>query len=336
MVISCSYDYQPILIFLIFFVLFFGLRPISGVYFGDTANYANTYWCLQNYGVFNNIQGDEITKDILFYTIQVYCAHIMDVHLWFLLMICCYIIPMYKGCKQIDSKHGALLMLFSIGAFEFYAFAVNGVRNGIACSIVILAVAMLCKKKMMMAVVFSFVAVGFHKSTLLPIAAMFFTCYIKKPRIMFITWIGAIGVSLAFGEQIDALLSTISYDDRLSDNLQNDTADGVEIQHRFRWDFLLYSSMPIILAAYTIFKRKLYNMTYLLLLGTYMYANSFWVLAIRAMFSNRIAYLSWFIYPIVLAYPLYNFEVFKNNHSKKTAIILLGHFGFTTILWLLE
>jgi len=89
------------------------------------------------------------------------------------------------------------------------------------------------------------------------------------------------------------------------------------------------------LAAYTIFKRKLYDKTYLLILGTYMYANSFWVLAIRAMFSNRIAYLSWFIYPIVLAYPLLNFEVFKKNHSKKTAWILLAHFGFTTILWLL-
>lgn len=334
-VIERSFDYQPLLLFSVFFIIFYGLRPVHTGLMGDTVNYANTYELLQNFGVFNMEGGDEIGSDWLFYSIQRFCAQTMDVHLWFMLMMCCYIIPMYKGCKQIDIKHGALLMLFCIGSFEFYAFAVNGVRNGIACSIVILAVAALCKKKVVVAAILCFIATGFHKSAALPAAALFFTFFVRNPKYMFIVWLGAIGVSLAVGSQIDAMLSAMSYDQRLADNLQNDDADGQVMEHLFRWDFLFYSSMPIILAAYTIFKRKLYDKTYLLLLGTYMYANSFWVLAIRGIFSNRIAYLSWFIYPIVLAYPLLNFEVFKKSHSEKTALILLGHFGFTTILWLL-
>jgi uncharacterized membrane protein YobD (UPF0266 family) len=142
-------------------------------------------------------------------------------------------------------------------------------------------------------------------------------------------------LSLAIGGYIDSLLSAMTYDERLAQNIQGDDADGVVMEHRFRWDFLLYSSMPIILGWYTIFKRQMFDKTYLILLGTYIYANAFWVLAIRALFSNRIAYLSWFIYPIVLAYPLVNFPVFKKNHSEITAWILLGHFGFTTILWML-
>lgn len=332
-VIERSFDYQPVLIFSVFFIVLYGLRPMHYC-FGDTVNYRKSYELLQNFGVFN-MQGGEGGSDWLFNVIQKVCAGIMDVHIWLLLMMCCYIIPMYKGCKQIDKKHGALLMLFCIGAFEFYTFAVNGVRNGIACSIMIMAVAVLCNKKVMMAVVLSFIAVGFHKSVLLPAAAMFFTYYVKSPKYMFLAWIGAIGISLAVGSLIDALLSASGFDERLAGNLQNDDADGLVLEHRFRWDFLLYSSMPIILAWYTIFKRRLYDNTYLILLGTYVYANSFWVLAIRAIFSNRIAYLSWFIYPIVLAYPLLNFEVFKKNHSRKTAMILLGHLGFTTILWLL-
>ena len=226
-------------------------------------------------------------------------------------------------------------MLFCIGSFQFYTFSVNGVRNGIACSIMILAVAVLVKHRLFLAAIFSFIAIGFHKSAALPAAALFFTYYVRSPKYMFITWIGAICVSLAVGSLIDTLFSAISYDERLTTELQANDADGLVLEHRFRWDFLLYSSMPIILAAYAIFKRKLYDTAYLLLLGTYMYANSFWVLAIRAMFSNRIAYLSWFIYPIVLAYPLLNFRIFKKNHSEKTSWILLGHFGFTTILWLL-
>lgn len=334
-VIERSVDYKPLLLFSIFFTIFYGLRPISGRYFVDTANYAASYDMLQNFGVFN-IQGSEdMAKDWLFFAIEKCCAQIMDVHLWLMLMMCCYIIPMYMGCKQIDKKHGALLMLFCIGAFEFYSFAVNGVRNGIACSIVILAVAVLCKKNIYVAAILCFFATGFHKSTALPAVALFFTYFVRNPRYMFVAWLGAIGVSLAFGSQIDAMLSALNYDERLAGNLQNDDADGAILEHRFRWDFLLYSSMPILLAWYTIYKRKLYNNVYLILLGTYMYANSFWVLAIRGIFSNRIAYLSWFIYPIALAYPLLNFPVFKKYHSKKTAIILLGHFCFTTILWLL-
>lgn len=335
-VIGRSFGYKPLLMFSIFFIVIYGLRPVyTGGVFGDTANYATTYQMLQNYGVFNMQGADEIRTDWLFYTIQKICSEIIDVHLWLMLMMCCYIIPMYQGCKLIDKKHGALFMLFCIGAFEFYAFAVNGVRNGIACSIVILAVAALCKKKILIAAILCFIATGFHKSVVLPAAAMFLTYYVRSPKYMFITWFCAIGISLAVGGQIDAMLSSMSYDERLAANLQNDEADGQILEHRFRWDFLLYSSMPILLAWYTIFKRKLFNNTYLLLLGTYMYANAFWVLAIRAIFSNRIAYLSWFIYPIVLAYPLLNFEVFKKNHSKKTALILFAHFGFTTLLWLL-
>lgn len=242
---------------------------------------------------------------------------------------------MFAGCRNIDPPHGVLLMLFCYGAFEFYPFAVNGIRNGIACSFVIMALACLCNNKKTLAIVLSFVAVGFHKSTILPIVMMFFTYYINSPKCMYFVWAVSIIISLAIGGYIDNFLAMINYDQRLADNIQNNDADGLILEHRFRWDFLLYSSMPIILGWYTIFKRKVYNNTYLILLGTYIYANSFWVMAIRAIFSNRIAYLSWFIYPIVLAYPLLNFPVFKKQHSKKTAWILLAHFGFTTLLWLI-
>ena len=156
---------------------------------------------------------------------------------------------------------------------------------------------------------------------------------------MFYVWVGAILISLSLGETIANLISLISYDERLAEIALkgDDVADewGESLENRFRWDFLLYSSMPILLGWYTLFVRKIYNNTYLILLGTYIYANSFWVLVIRDLFSNRYAYLSWFIYPIVLAYPLLNLPVFEKNHSQKTAWILLGHFGFTTIMWML-
>lgn len=230
-------------------------------------------------------------------------------------------------------------MLFSIGAFSFYTYSVNGIRNGVACSFVILALGSMCSGKRVWPIVFSFIAISCHKSTALPLVCMFFTYFIRNPKLMYLAWFGAIALSLAFGETLGNLFSLLNYDDRLAANMQRgeDVAAewGEVLENRFRWDFLLYSSMPIILGAYTLFVRKVYNNTYLILLGTYIYANSFWVLVIRGLFSNRFAYLSWFIYPIVLAYPLFNLPVFKKDHSKKAAYILLAHLGFTISMWML-
>ena len=326
--------YGPILLFMVFYILFFGLRPIHWV-FGDTTSTAKSYELMHEHGVYNTY-GDEVAnKDVIFRTFMFQCAQVIDVHSFYLIIMFFYIVLMFAGCRKIDYRHGAVLMLFCIGAFEFYSYSVNGIRNGVACSIVIFAIALINKRNILWTIILSIVAIGCHKSTVLPVACMFFVYFVRKPKLMYLSWFGALLISIAVGDYIDNMLSMMSFDERLASNLQNDDADGVVLEHKFRWDFLLYSSMPILLGWYTIFRRKLLDRTYLFLLGTYIYANSFWVLAIRAIFSNRIAYLSWFLYPIVLAYPLLNLPVFKKNHSQKAAWILLGHFGFTTILWFL-
>ena len=53
-------NYGSVILFMVFFVLFYGLRPTVGVgqYFVDTGNYAKTYELIQQYGVFN-MQGDD-------------------------------------------------------------------------------------------------------------------------------------------------------------------------------------------------------------------------------------------------------------------------------------
>lgn len=335
--------YIPLIIFSVFYILFFGLRPVSYA-FGDTTIYADGYKVMQSYGVYSmTFQKDgsvdvseSVGSDWLFYSVMFLCAKVMSVNFFFLIVMYFYITMMFWGCRNLDYKHGATLMLFCIGAFSFYGYSVNGIRNGVACSFVILALARFCKGEKLWPAILSFAAIGCHKSAALPVVCMLFTYYVNRPKYLYIVWIGSIILSLAVGEYLSNMLTLLGFDDRLAENLQSgaDVADswGVEMESRFRWDFLLYSSVPIILGWYTIFKRKIYNNTYLLLLGTYMYANAFWVILIRSLFSNRFAYLSWFLYPIVLAYPLLNFPVFKTQHSKKTAWVLLAHFMLTTIL----
>ena len=326
-------------LFLLFFVFLYGFRPLASC-FGDTMNYVRSYQRMHDFGIYNVFGDLKADKDVLFNTLMFSCAQVMDVHIFFFIIILLYIVPMYLGCQKLDRTHVSTMMLFCIGCFIFYASAVNGIRNGMACSLIILALACLCKGQMFGAIVISLIAVGCHKSTILPVACMFFVRYVKNPHLMFLSWIVAILMSLSFGDYISNLISMSGVDPRIAQNFEVNSkgvgdVDGWIIETRFRWDFLLYSFMPILLGWYAIFKRKVYNNTYLMLLGTYIYANAFWVLAIRAIFSNRIANLSWFLYPIVLAYPLLNLPIFKKKHSKKTAWILLAHFGFTFVMFLL-
>ena len=66
----------------------------------------------------------------------------------------------------------------------------------------------------------------------------------------------------------------------------------------------------------------------------YLLSNAFWIMVIRASFSNRFAYLSWFIYPLVLAYGVIRLHIWKDQ-DRKAAIILLGHAGFTILMYVL-
>lgn len=330
--------YFPMIWVSLFFILFLGTRPISPV-FVDTVNYNTTYQMLQIYGILDADLPAEFDSDWLFYHFMALCAQFVDIPVFFAIVEFFYIVMIFVGCKKMDSWHGATLFLFCLGAFSFYSYSVNGIRNGVACSFVVMVLAGVCKGERFWPILLTFIAIGCHKSTALPLACMFFTYFVRNPKYMFSVWGGAIVVSLLFGEIITNFLSLMSYDERLAEigKTGDEIVDewGVEMENRFRWDFLLYSAMPILLGAYTLFVRKVYNNTYLILLGTYIYANAFWILVIRDLFSNRFAYLSWFLYPIVLAYPLFNLPVFEKNHSKKVALILMVHFGFTTIMWML-
>jgi hypothetical protein len=212
-------DYKPMIFFSLFFILLFGFRPISDI-FGDTVMYNASYKVFQTYGVTEGDLPAEMNSDWLFYWGMFYCAQVIDINYFLAIVMYFYIVMMFTGCRKLDSWHGATLMLFSIGAFSFYTYSVNGIRNGVACSFVILALGSMCSGKRVWPIVFSFIAISCHKSTALPLVCMFFTYFIRNPKLMYLAWFGAIALSLAFGETLGNLFSLLNYDDRLAANMQ--------------------------------------------------------------------------------------------------------------------
>ena len=180
-------------------------------------------------------------------------------------------------------------------------------------------------------------AYNIHRSTLIPISMAFMAILIKNRfSIVFPMWIASILISAVLGGTVENIFMNLGFDDRVDSYLTvNNSSIGAG--GGFRLDFLIYSMMPIIFGYYIVLKRHIKDGPYLLLLNTYTLANAIWVIVIRANFSNRIAYLSWFLYPIVLAYPLLKLNIWGQEQGKGLARIMLAQMGFTwfmqTFIW---
>ena len=141
-------------------------------------------------------------------------------------------------------------------------------------------------------------------------------------------WLFCIVLGLLFQEQFKTLFSGLINDERMASYLNAEVDKEMFSHTGFRWDFLAYSALPIIIGWFITSKNKVIDKTYAFILHTYIFSNAFWVLINTAAYSNRFAYLSWFLYPIVLIYPFCKF-IFLRNQSVILGILLIGMTAFT-------
>ncbi|MCQ2256431.1 MAG: EpsG family protein [Bacteroidaceae bacterium] len=323
-------DFPAYFLFVIL-ALFLGLRPSSYV-FGDTGNYGLDYKLLEP----NTPYELQFRGEWLFNNLKIFCKRMgWSVHYLFLIIEIVYIGLQFWTCKKLLWENSWIAMLFCVTAFSFYTYGTNGIRNGMGASLVLFGMALiLANKNYILGGLMFFLATGVHNSTYLP--ALCFVAsitFVRNPKWAIYLWIASILVSFSLGNVVIEMFRGLGFDDRLDAYLftkdKQYTAFGV-----FRWDFLLYSSVPVIFTWYVVMKRNIQDKVFNALACTYILANSSWVMVIRASYSNRFAYLSWFLYPIVLAYGLIRLHIW-DNQDRKVAIGLLLHFGFTFFMFLM-
>lgn len=350
----------PALIMICVYIIVIGLRPVSPR-FGDTVNYARTY--INTMPIFGEI---DFHKEWLFALFRTWCRSMgFTVNIFFLILEIGYLGLMFWAYKKALWENAWLAMLFALSAFSVFTYGVNGIRNGLACSVVTLAIVFAAKdKNYIVAGIMCFLALGIHKSTLLPIAAMVAALFvIKKPKLALMFWLISIPLSLVAGGPISNFFMGLGFDDRAEAYMSGDNAKYGDFSNTgFRWDFLLYSAMPVWLI-WCVVKRveqkrqemgcektveeeetgiygagiladpqsmRVFNV----IAVVYLLTNAFWVMVIKASFSNRFAYLSWFIYPLVLAYGVIRLHIWEDQ-DKKAGLILMAHMGFTMIMYFL-
>lgn len=312
--------------------LFLGLRPVSSS-FVDTIMYSISYERIEL--VFRPI---DLKTEWLWTNLTVFCKSIgLNINEYFLVIEIVYIGGMFVFAWKQMRKNLWLMMLFFLIAFQAYSFGTNGIRNGMACSIVLVALAFLAnaeesKFSKFLAFLLLFFAFGIHRSTMLPIVAALATYfYVRNTKLAIRFWLASIAISLAAGPIIEQFFVSLGFDDRMANyssvNMTEDLA-----QHfsgtGFRMDFLLYSSVPVVMIWYVTRYRHFTDRAYTMFANTYLLCNAFWIMVIRSTFSNRFAYLSWFLYPVVMAYPLLRMNLWKDQ-DRRTALIFFFYSGFT-------
>lgn len=321
-----SNNFIPSLVISLVFAIWLGMRPLSGYYFGDTSNYAQQF-DLFKFGI---IPEPEDSGEWIWLRFMYICSQVMDVNGFFTLVDLGYFGFTLWACIRFTPNNVLVSLLFVMGAFSFYTYGINGIRNGLACSIVLLIFSYVNGKKrdLIIAGILSFIVINIHRTTILPLGMMVVSLWcLKKFKTAYTFWILSILISLVAGGAVTSLFASLGFDDRLS---YLSTLDEDKFSHTgFRWDFLIYSMMPILLGYYVVIKHGIYDKTYLLLLNTYTLTNAFWVMVIRANYSNRFAYLSWFMYPLLLAYPLLRLDIFGKKQGTRLTQIMLAQIGFT-------
>ncbi len=328
-------DYLWSLLLSILLALWIGTRPTDaiGMGYGDSVNYARTYELMaaNDLSLSTAVFGSEWLWQLMM-IVCIQCS--LDVSSFFLIVAVGYVMTATWAMKKILPTRPYLGFLFLISSLMYYSFSVNGLRNGLACHMILLALAFFMDDRWSVAALIAFLAIGVHRSVLLPIvAALVAWKLIREPRYAIYFWLLCIVLSLYGGDLFMNFFASFGYDDRMSTYTSGDLADHRDMFSAtgFRWDFLAYSAVPIALTWLVNILRKKRDGWFNIISVTYILCNAFWVLVIRAEYSNRFAYLSWFLYPVVISYPLCNMKAWRNqNHV--AGLTLLLYFSSTFIM----
>lgn len=311
-------------VLVLFLIVFIGFRPVSHLYFGDMGNYVIYYNFLYegtNF-VFDWNAENKIFSNLLAWWGSKYLGYTS----FFVFIASIYFGTAYLGLRKLFPTHRLTAFLVFLAAFSTFSYGTNGIKAGAAASLFIFALGYRDNLKVCIPLVL--LSWGFHHSMVMPIVAFVVTLFFKKTKLYFAGWFFCLLMALGHVSAFAHLFADVSGEG--TDYLMGSGGDGT--RGGFRLDFVVYSAIPVFIGWYAVMKKRIrVSEMYLNLLNLYLCLNGIWMLCMYANFTNRIAYLSWFLYPIVLIYPFLN-EQWGYNRYKKFALVMLGHLGFTLFM----
>lgn len=253
----------------------------------------------------------------------------ISVDFFFFILACIYFILAAWACVRLFEKNALIAFAVFMGAFSTFSYGVNGIKAGAAASIFLLALSYWENKKI--AISLLFMCLGFHHSMIMPIGAFFCSLFYRKDKHYLYLWVICLMVSAAHVTSIMTSLGELLVD-KDEHGASYLFAEGeAAYLTGFRLDFILYSAAPVIIGYIAIFRHSFVNKTYSFIWRTYLLTNSVWLLCMYASYTNRIAYLSWALYPFVLLFPFVHENSSMNRKANVKKVVYL-HLAFTVFM----
>ncbi len=297
-------------------ILYLGLRPISFA-FGDMGVY--------NIEFKKYVAGAsfDARKDLLFEGMKYFFAKYLTAKSFFFTCAFFYVYLLYLATKKMFKDYWFYAFLMLIVAFTFWAYGSNGIRNGLATSVFVYA---LSRDKKYAVYILLLISYFIHKGMFIPIFGFIVASNFSNIKWYLFAWFSAIPLALFFGGFWHSFFLGLGMgEDKLDTYLGSfdQVNAGVELVVGFRWDFLIYSFSGVFAGWYFIIKKGFNDVFYTKLFNIYLMANALWILVIRANYSNRFAFLSWFLLGLVILYPLLKSRIVTNQHAVIVRIILV-------------
>lgn len=313
-------------VLVVFLILFIGLRPVSGRYFVDMANYVMHYDVLYDGTTF---VFDWDTENKIFDNLFAWWGSMrLGYTSFFVFVAAIYFGGAYLGLRKLFPNHRLAAFLVFLAALSTFSYGVNGIKAGAATSLFILAMGY--RENLKVCIPLVLLSWGFHHSMIMVVAGFVLTLFVKNPKWYLFGWslcllLAAAHVT-AFAQFFSGFTTEHGAEYLLTEGGNEGTKGG------FRIDFILYSAMPVLVGWYAVFKKRMHlTPLYKNLLNLYLCLNGTWLLCMYANFTNRIAYLSWFLYSIVLIYPFLQ-EQWGKSRYKIFGGMMLAHLGFTLFM----
>lgn len=307
--------------------IFIGLRPLSGA-FVDMMNYHGTYQIVADMG--EAFYSEEDNHNPIFNKILTYFAtNAYEILIFFFVIACIYIGGIYWSLQKIFPKDLLYAFIIYLGAFSTFSYGTNGIKAGAAATIFLLAFAYY--RQPLLIALFCFLSLGFHHSMLVVVSAFILAYFIKNPKWYFYGWLFCFIIAAMHITVFQQIFADLLEDDSANKYLLGNENDWGG-RAGFRWDFILYSLPPIAIAWWATYKYKIKDRLYQLLFCTYLSTNAIWMLCMYMPYNNRLAYLSWFLLPILICYPFFKFKLYPTQYRTLNLIVgvYLAFTVFTT------
>ncbi len=302
-------------------ILFIGLRNPFGNwrYLGDTHTYTMTYLRLQSDPLWNS------TKDFGFYAFMKFLSSFINIQGFYFVCALIYVLPVYFGFRNWFGKYAYFALVIHVSSMSFWSFGINGLRNGLATSIFLAGLTYYNKKWVMVLLIA--ISITFHSSMVLPTFALIVIKFFNNTKWLLRIWGASVLISFLVGKNIENYLKLLisntfgTLDKRADFNKSKEVYHYLEASS-FRIDFVFYSALVIGLGYYFIKKLNFDHPFYNKLFNIYLICNTIWLYCIYFPYTNRIAYLSWFLIPALAIYPI----IFSTN-MKNQSYFMVGAVG---------